>query len=559
MALTTYATSAGVAVLSGADNDTDHATYLQSAIEGLRALIGKVPGSGQIRGINIYNGVVYAFRDNTAVTACVMWKATSIGWVEIDLNNIVHFTLGTAELSDGEVLTQSGTTATILRVVKQSGDWGANDAAGYFIIDTVSNPSYANAVATSALGSCTLDGAEQVNTIPAGGTYEFVNHNFFGSIATKRMYACNGVSPMFEFDGTIYVPLSTGNAADKPSHIAVYKFHLFFSIDASLQNSATGDPYVYAGSGANEIGVGDDIVGIREEIGNSLAILSRNKTRMLYGSDSTDFDLRTLSEEAGGIEWTMQRIGAMRYMDDRGFTSLNAVQAYGDFKDNVFSQLIEPLVDASKTKVTTSSISKTKNQYRVFLNDASAIYATFDNKKIKGFTTVDFTDGNGDALIVRCAANGEDTNGNEIAFFGSDDGYVYQMDKGTSFDGYKVESFIRLSFSHMDSPEDIKRFLKAVLEVSADSQVTLLFTADFDYSEREDITHSLEVSSGGGYWNIDNWNEFNWSEASISNPEAYLDGSGKNIGILIYSEATYEEPHTIHSAILHYEQRRRSR
>ena len=553
----------GVATLNGADNDTDNDTYIQNAIETQRLLIGKVGGSacdGPVRGVHVFhNGDVYAWRDNLAATACLMWKATTLGWVQQDLGNRVLFTAGTSEITDGETLTQGGVTATILRVVKQSGAWtGGDPSSGYLIIGDVTGGPYSAGAATSDAGAATLSGAEVANTIAPGGKYEVINHNFYGSTVSKRAYGVNGVDNMFEFDGTVYVPLITGNTVDTPSHIAQYKFHLFYSIGSSLQNSATGNPYIYAGSGANEIGVGGDIVGIREEVGNTLAVLQRNKTKMLYGSDSSDFDLRTISEEAGGIEWTMQRIGAMRYMDDRGFTSLNAVQDYGDFKDNVYSQVIEPLVEQSKEKVTYSSINRTKNQHRVYFNDGTAIYSTFDNKKIKGFMPVSLTDGAGDVLSVYCATNGEDSNGSEVNYFGGDDGFVYQMDKGQSFDGAPIEAFIVLSSIHLKSPEHIKEFIKTVLEVSAKSSVNLLITPSFDYDEREDSQQSLPILAAGGRWNLANWNEFLWSAPGTGNPEAYIDGSGRNISMLLFSEDTYAKPHTLHGATLHYMFRRRS-
>jgi hypothetical protein len=564
MGLTATALADSASVLNGADNDTDNDTYIQNAIETQRLLIGKVGGSlcdGPVRGVHVFhNSDVYAWRDNLAGTECLMWKATSSGWIQQDLGNRILFAAGTSIIVDGETLTQGAVTATILRVVKQSGAWtGGDPSSGYLIIGDVSGGSFSTGGATSDAGVATLSGVEVANTIQPGGLYEVINFNFFGSSATKRMYGVNGVDYMFEFDGTVYVPLITGNTVDTPSHISEYKFHLFFSIGSSLQNSSTGDPYVYAGGGANEIGFGDDIIGIREEIGNTLAVLSQNMTKMLYGSSSLDFDLRVISEEAGGIEWTVQRIGAMRYMGDQGFTSLDSVQAFGDFKDNVFSQVIEPLIEEKKTMVTYSSVNRTKNQYRVFFDDGTAIYATFDNKKIKGFMTMSFTDGNGDVLIVQCASNGKNSSGKEVNFFGGDDGYVYEMDKGGSFDGSPVEAFIILSYIHIRSPEYIKDFKKVVLEVSANTSVNLLVTPNFDYDAREDDQQTLPVLSGGGRYNVDNWGQFLWSSPGVGNPEAYLDGSGKNISLLLFSEDTYADVHTLHGMTVHYTLRRRSR
>ena len=278
----TKSTADSVEVVRGASTPALDATHSQDAIETQRAKILKVgdaDGSGPIRGVHVYQGDVYAFRDNASVTECLMWKATSTGLVQQDLGNRVEFETGNAEIVDGETLTQTGTTATINRVVLQSGTWVGGDAAGYLIIGAVTSGPYAAGVATTAGGSATLIGAELANTIAPGGRYEFENYNFYGATNTKRMYGVNGVDTAFEFDGATYIPIITGNAVDKPSHLAVNEYHLMLSFDnGSLQNSGSGNPYDWGGvigGGANEIGCGDEIVGLKKEVGEALAIICR--------------------------------------------------------------------------------------------------------------------------------------------------------------------------------------------------------------------------------------------------------------------------------------------
>lgn len=566
MGLAATAIADGLAVASDAPTDALDNAYTQAAMEYMRAFILAVPGVGPVRGVQEYNADVYAFRDNAGQTACVMHKATAAGWEEQDLGSRIPFTDAGAgvEYVEGEIITGavSGAYATISRVVRQSGTWGT-DAAGYFIVGDITNgPFQAEATTGDIAGVVPIDSAEIATTLLPGGRYEFDNYNFYGTSGTYRMYGADGVNPCFEWDGSVYVPILTGNTNDSPSHVKAHKFHLMLCFEkGSLQNSATGNPYIWAGGGANEIGTGEELVGIEVEVGNTLAVMCRNRTRMLYGSNTVEdpWDLKTISNEAGGIEWTMQRMGETKYLDDRGMTTLEAVQDFGDFKAGVFSQLIEPLILAKKTNVVSSMIVKSKNQYRLFFNDGSGISATFDNNEIKGFTEFEYYYGASLPIVANCTANGEDENGAEIMFIGGDNGFVYQVDKGTSMDGDAVEAFIRFSFSHMGSPQDIKRFLKAVFEVTATDNTTISFTPDFDYSARDDITQDLTVKASGGFWNIDNWNEFVWSGAAVNAPEAYLDGSGKNIGLSIYHESTYDEPYILHGATVHYEHRRRER
>lgn len=74
------ALAAGTAALNGEDDPELHATYHGLAEEVRRALITVVPGEGPVRGVWIYNGDVYAFRDNVGQTECKMYKATTSGW-----------------------------------------------------------------------------------------------------------------------------------------------------------------------------------------------------------------------------------------------------------------------------------------------------------------------------------------------------------------------------------------------------------------------------------------------------------------------------------------------
>jgi len=62
--------------------DSHENYYHWLAVEAMRDLVEKVPGSGEVRGVWRYNGDLYAFRDNIAATECVMYKEDPItGWV----------------------------------------------------------------------------------------------------------------------------------------------------------------------------------------------------------------------------------------------------------------------------------------------------------------------------------------------------------------------------------------------------------------------------------------------------------------------------------------------
>lgn len=559
---TKTAEAAGTAIQDGADTATLDATYAADAIETQRALIksvGDTACSGPVRGVHMLNGTKYAFRDNAAGTAGTMWKATASGWSQIDLQNIVPFDTGTVEMVEGNTLTQGGATALIGRVIVRSGDWSTNDAAGVMIIETVTGGPFAAGAATDGVsGACNLTAAESAQTIQPGGRYEFKNDNFFGTSGTYAMYGVSGVDTAFEFDGTYYVPIATGNTNDTPAHLETFEYHLMLTFEkGSLQNSATGDPYKWASGGATEVGCGSDLIGIKKNVGNSLSIICEERVWQLQGKNTTDspWNLLSISDTTGGIEWSLERIGRMRFLSNRGLTELEAVQAYGDFKDGVFSQMIEELITAYKNRVVASIRVRAKNQYRLFFDDGSGVIATFDSNRIAGFTTFIYENESGGTFVANCTSNEDDSSGDEVLLMGATDGYVYQIDKGTSFDGNKVAASILLAYTNLRSPSYDKQFKKVELEVEGAEGVTLAYNILLDYSSGRapaGSTFEEQLAASGSNWNQVNWDQFNWAQQDLGRIEGHIAGVGRNIALQIASEGTYVEPHTLYAVTYHY-------
>jgi hypothetical protein len=689
----------------GAATDALDSTYSQASIERARSKIGVVTGSGPIRGVWVYNGDIYAFRDNAGGTACKMYKASTTGWAAVDLGSYIDFDLGTEEFSEGDTVKQADTTttATVRRIALRAGSYAIDSAEGLFVLSDISHtvasvtitdggsgytapettpvtfsdpPSGVTAtgsvtISAGAISVITIEtagsgyvsaptitlggtgsgfagtvvisdafadnktlykysttvlstinssvftipvtdvsdfpdtgtvtiGTEKItytgktgstsltgcvrgahSTTPAGhtagdlvmahralskgirqtvalvpgGRYEFINYNFGGSTSSNRMYGCDGFNPAFEFDGTYWVPVSTGMSIDTPRHITAHKKHLFLAFHkGSLQHSGIGLPYSWTViTGAAELGTGDEITGLQVMRGDSMAIFNRNRTYILYGTSIADWNLKTFSNNSGAVEYTVQNLAETIYLDDRGVTNLSAVNAYGDFAISSLSKKIKPVIDSKKGKSISSVRVRSKGQYRLFFNDGTAVFGTFAGNKLAGFIRADL------GKVVYSVCSSEDADGDEILFFGSNDGYIYQMDKGTSFDGAKIEAMLRLSYYHYDTPTRNKRFRKIHFEMSAGSDVSLKFMPAYSYDSPE-VPEAREldmsVTADGGYWNIDNWDTFNWSSAVVSTAEHNIEGVGTNMGLLILSEATYEQPHTLQGVTVHYSPRR---
>ncbi|WP_271270487.1 hypothetical protein [Aliamphritea hakodatensis] len=388
-----------------------------------------------------------------------------------------------------------------------------------------------------------------------GGKYSFVNANFTGSTETLFMYGVSGVHKAFQFDGTTWTDISTGMTDDKPSHIAAHKQHLFLSFNGSVQHSPIGDPLAEWSPvlGAGEIATGDSVSGMVVEAG-SLAILTRNKTFILYGSSAADWQLSEVSTSAGALAGTLQSIGRLRYLDDRGLTQLAAVQHYGNFSTNGFDRLIAPLIQKRKGITAGSIVVRKKSQYRLYFSDGTGVFCTLDGQNVLGFTEVDY------GVSLTCFCSGEASGGEEVLLAGSEDGFIYQLDKGTSLDGREIQAHIKLPYHHYGNSRMRKRFRRVSIEAECPEPVSLLTRADFDYGNSNvDEPLDVDILAGGGSWNIDDWNEFVWSQAVATEAIANVDGTGVNMGLIIYSNSKTAPPHIINSIQTQFDPRRLQR
>lgn len=434
-----------------------------------------VPGSGNIRGIWVYDGTVYAFRDNSGGTACVMYKSTTSGWTAV-----------------------SG-----------------------------------------------------VPTLVAGGKYEFVNANFTGSSSTMKMYGCDGKNKAFQFDGTTFTQLTTGMTTDTPSHIAEHESHLFLSFSGSIQHSAAGDPTDWTvASGAGEIGVGADITAMRGMQGGVLAIITEREVHALHGTSSADWNLKLVTAESGGSAYTAAYLeNDLYFLNDAGISTLQAVQAFGDFATSNLSQKVKPFLDARKDNIVAAIASQDKNQYRIFFDDKSVLVGSFLNREILGFTTFVLDD------IPSAAVNGSGNFGSvtgDVLFFGTTTGFVMRMDQGPSFNGEDIQSFLRLPFNQLKSPQRKKRFRKMVIDVDAGSQATINYSVDFDYGEKGSAEQSELIYGSGGYWGVAEWGGFTWTSPTVSRIEGYIDGSGRNLSILVRHNSSADPSFTLQGIQLNY-------
>lgn len=567
---TVVGTCTGPVAVEGASSALLHAQYKNLAADVYRALIAAVPGSGAILGGWTYNGVVYAWRNNAGGTAAVMYKSTSSGWTAVSLGRELAFTSGgTYVVAVGDTITgaTSGATAVITGVALASGSWAAGTAAGRFTFATQTGTFQSenlNVGANLNVATIAGDGSAISFAVPSG-RFRCITENFGGGASSAKMYGCDGKNRAFEFDGTTLIPITTGMTTDTPHKIVAFKNHLFLAFAGSAQHSGPGTPFAWSVvTGAGELAVGDTITGFMVEPGSqsagTLTICSRNRICILYGTGISDWNLTTYKEsDAGAIADTVQKIGATVMFDDRGITNLQATQDFGNFSASTLSRRIQTWLRDKRSKTTDSCIARDKNQYRLYFNDGYAVYVTFDNRKMLGMMPILFPD------VVRNCWSTELSDGTEAIYFGSDDGYVYQMEKGTSFDGDPISAYIYLVWAHLKSPRVSKAFKRASFEIAGNGYAEFTFGYDLGYGTPT-IAQPSEVSNTtnftGSAWDSGvSWDQASivWDGQTLAPTTCDMTGSAENVSLRLRSSSDYFAPLKFSGALVNFIPRRRLR
>lgn len=560
------ATVGDVAVLDDAPNDAARRTRQAAATAYHRSIIAPVPGEGPVRGVTEIGGIVFAWRNALGGGSAKLYRASATGWQEVAPSRMLRFSAGLTEINEGDTLVgaSSATSAVVQRVVRQSGDWGST-AAG-FVILPAGTAAYTNGEALRVGGANVATAGPSSNvSFAAGGRFTTIKHNFYGAANLTRVYGAYGTGPGFEFDGTVVCPCETGMTVDTPTRVFEIAQHLGFTFPGgSVQFSSIGEPLQWdVITGAGEIGLGTEATDVLQANESAVVLFGQQKIATLEGRDANSFQLVELTEEAGAEAWTAQRIGETVYLDRRGLRSLRATQAYGNFKTGTLSEIIEPYFRAKRKAgvVPVASIAvRTKSHYRLFWSDGTGLTVYFGRKQPSALPF----ELNG--MQPFCVHATELPDGTEGVFVGAEDGYVYRLDSGTSFDGVGVRAFAMTPFNPLGSPMYEKRVFRTTLELQAEPASRIGITAQFDYGDGKHPISGRQafmvsgsgggndflVTGGGGNWDSAQWDDFYWSSPLEGRAEAYIDGVCENVSFIMAANSEPDEgAHVLQAYLVH--------
>ena len=529
------------------------AQYKNLAGDEYRADIAVVTGQGDVWGGFSLGAIKYAIRDKAGGATAGLYKSSAAGWTEIALGVELAFTdAGTYIIAEQDTITGaiSGATATVERVQITSGSFSAGDAVGFLKLSGQAGTFVAENLDVGAnLDVATIAGDSAAITLSPGGRLDYVLSNFADPAGPERAYGADGVSLGWEFDGTIFARIRTGMVVDKPVHVHVHKHQLFFSFVGSAQHSGPGDPFAWSFIlGAAEIATGYTITGFDIQPGSegnaALLIACKQRLFILYGSGTADWNLVRYREKVGAYEWTLQQVAYTLFLDDVGITDLRTVQAFGSFDHAALSGRIRRLITSKRPLAIASAVVRDKNQYRLFFTDKTAIYVTMRGAKVMGMMPILLND------QVTCAWSEEHTTGSEEAYFGANDGFVYQMEKGTSFNGDNIYAYLYTHFDNAKSIEWSKEYYAPVtIEGKGTGYAEIDVSYELDYGRPEvgqpDVQTAVLPLGAGSAWDTGlEWDTgVIWDDSSTL-PTLGLDlrGEGRNVSWIIVKDSDYFLP-----------------
>jgi len=248
------------------------------------------------------------------------------------------------------------------------------------------------------------------------------------------------------------------------NHVAEFKDHLFFGInDLVVFTSPFNEEDFNTANGAAVYRMPRDITGLivfREQ----LIHFTEQEIKVLSGDSALSFELNTISDDIGCISPdTVKEVGGdILFLGPDGIRYLGATEKIGDFSLALASRQIQQdvLDTISPSADYVAVLIREKNQYRLFRysTDSAIPYSE------RGFIGAQFSDQNGQGFYwsktlgikaYRCSSGYDGLN--EYVLFSNNDGYVYRMESGSTFDGVNIKSSFFTPWMPINDPSFRKR------------------------------------------------------------------------------------------------------
>jgi hypothetical protein len=249
---------------------------------------------------------------------------------------------------------------------------------------------------------------------------------------------------------------------------------------------------------AAEYGFGETVTGLASINGDSLAVWTKSTVQMLQGQVGSPSAYQAIiSPTSGGIEYTSQPMANFMYADFRGITMIGQTQKYGDFEVGHISAPVAPWLipriqlpnqyEGNLISIINSTLIRNKNQYRLFFADGYAMTLSFvvDGENPQ-FTIQKYSDGSNvmtwDVIQAFTQSTGADRIFGATSNVPSLAGYVFEIDKGNSFDGGAIPAYVTLMPDVEQTPYMKKQLSSFAVYGQAQDYATFQVSRAADYN-----------------------------------------------------------------------------
>ena len=360
----------------------------------------------------------------------------------------------------------------------------------------------------SAGGGWTRKSTDSIRFSSGSNKIRFRKYNFTGS---EKVIMVDGVGKPIIYDGTSVTQL-TALSSDYAggNHLEVYKDHIFMATDYSVFFSAPfADTDWSAASGGGVITFNDFITGIKV-FRDQLYVFTKRQVHRIVGNTVSDFQRIPVSLDLGCIEEdTIQEIaGDIVFMGPDGLRLLSGTERIGDVGLGAITKPIQSEATSFQTRnnTFTSLVIRNKTQYRIFG------YKSGDPvSQSQGLIGVQFASQGGDNMawsetrgIKAYVSYSEYAESQEVLLFANNDGYVYELESGISFDGENIPASFFTPYLPINDPTIRKTLYAVHTYIDPDGSFNADMSLNYDFNGQDvvqpepiTLTNTLDTEVDG--------------------------------------------------------------
>ena len=398
--------------------------------------------------------------------------------------------------------------------------------------------------------------------ITGSGKVRFAKHHFG---ADKVLIIVDGNDKPYKFDGTTFSQITTATTDQDGAQIVVeHKNHLFFAKDTTLSFSAPFDDEDFtAASGAGTIEFDNEITGLHS-FREQLVVFTKRTIYIVAGSSIADFQVQPVTKDLGAIQHdTVKEVGGdLMFLGPDGLRLLSATERNNDFGLGVVSKVIQSeLIDfVGRSTSFASVVIREKSQYRLL-----GYNSAYTDDAARGILGTQFAQQGGTGMawaetrgINAHVAYSEYLADEELILFANDDGYVYRMEDGNSFDGNNITATFKTPYMPITDATTRKNLYKMKLFVDPQGSFSCDVDVDFDFNE-VDVVQPPTINISNTSSTVSVYGTSTYASGSYSSGglryvfDEQLQGSGFVAALNFVSTST-SPPFSLDSVVLQYGQ-----